>query len=159
MRKSKKYFILIGILLLFIVMYFLYPKSDSFDNLVFEKINKNSITKIRIIEQKSDYDDMKKIEETETIQNILSKLCNLNIIQYRMDVPKDWDTVYDIDFSNNYKAIFYDKEKPIYDLTISFYDTGYITVYGEGTLKSKTYKIINDSDTKYLNELLKYENK
>jgi hypothetical protein len=154
MRKAKKNFILIGILLLSIVMYFLYPKSGSFDNLVFEKINKNSITEIRIIEQRSDYDDMKKIEETETIQNILSKLCNLNIIQYKMDIPKDWNKVYDIEFSNNYKAISDDKEKPVYDLTISFYDTGYITVYGEGTLKAKNYKIINDSDIKHINELL-----
>jgi len=94
MRKIKKYFILIGILLLFIVMYFLYPKSGSADNLIFGKINEDSITRIKIIEQRSDYDENKNIEDTETIENILSKLG----IEYRMDVPPKWDNVYDINF-------------------------------------------------------------
>lgn len=154
MRKTKKYLILMGILLPFIVIYLLYPNSDSFDNLIFKGINKDSITRIRIIELRNNYDENIKIENTETIQGILSKLCELKIIHYERDIPKGWNKVYDVAFSNRNQYISYDGDKPISDITLSFYDTGYITVYGEGTLKSKTYKIISDSDIKYINELM-----
>lgn len=154
MRKTKKYFILIGILLFFIVIYLLYPKSGSFDNLIFKGINKDSITRIRIIELRKNYDENIKIENTETIQDILSKLCEMKIIHYEKNIPKGWNKAYDVAFSNRNQYISYDGDKPISDITLSFYDTGYITVYGEGTLKSKNYKIINDSDIKYINELM-----
>lgn len=154
MRKTKKYFILMDILLLLIVIYLLYPKSGSLDNFIFKGINKDSITRIRIIELRNNYDENIKIENTETIQDILSKLCELKIIHYEKDIPKGWSKVYDIGFSNRNQYISYDGYKPVLDITLSFYDTGYITVYGEGTLKSKTYKIISDSDIKYINELM-----
>ena len=146
MRKSKKYFIFIGILLSIIFIYFSYPKSGSFDNLIFKVVEKESITGIKITK----YGDLYKrnsIEDTERIHDVISKLSNLDIIEYRKDLPADRGNSYDIAFSNKGKYIY---------LGISLYDTGYFKVFtGEPSyIKYKTYKIIDGLDIEYIESLL-----
>lgn len=62
---------------------------------------------------------------------------------------------YDIRFSNGNQYISYEGANKISDVQITFYNAGYIVVYGEGALKSKYYKISNSSEINNINEFLR----
>lgn len=145
-----KFIASISILLLFVLIYCFYNQSSSFDELIFKGVDKNYITQIRV--GGNNLEEDKKIKDKNDIQEILSELSKLNLRQCSKFPTKGRSEAYDINFSNGNKYISYDGAEKISNVEITFYNTGYIILYGEGVIKSKYYKIDNSSEIKRIEE-------
>lgn len=152
MKIKRNTLISLSLLLVLIVIYCVNNRSGSFDDFIFKGVNKEYINQIRIEEHYSEED--KKVLDKKTIQDILSEFSKLNLRECRKNIPKEDKVSYDIRFSNGNQYISYDGTDKILDVQITFYNSGYITFYGEGTLKSKYYKICNSSKINDIEELI-----
>lgn len=145
MSKQKKYFIIISILLILAMSYFLYPQKGSIDNMIFNGINKENINQITI--DKHGSSENLRIKDKIKIKWIVSEIGKLKIIEFNDEIYDKKADSYDIMFTN----ISYGSYIGIY-----YRDTGYLVVSNleKPTLKSKTFKISNDSDIQRMKELL-----
>lgn len=146
MKKSLQ-IIFIGIFLsiIFIFLYSLYPKKGSFDDLVLKSIEKEYITRVIV----ADEDKQIRIDETEMIGEVISKLSELNIREYKKDVSHE--------LKNSYVILLKNKETHNDYLGIYLYDTGYVEVFildKPNNSKNRIYKIIAGLDIEYVKGLL-----
>lgn len=148
MKNVKKIFIVLSVIALVVIsIYYLYPKSSSFSNLILKNCQGSNITKIRMT---SSYDDKyRSIKDINEINKLLSDLSKIKIVEFKENTNIRSDYYYDF-------AISTDKDNNLLEVIV--YDTNYITIDNIREHNLKTYRIIDNGLNKdYLKELI--ENK
>lgn len=145
MKKSKKYIAAAVIILIsFIWIVYSYPQRGSFYNLVIRtnKMRYEYPAKIILTRDSTVNSDYKEIKDKEKIHTIVSKLSELEMIEYKKDIPDGWKNIYGINIDQN--------------IMITIFDSGYMTVRtgDDYSFKLKCYKITSDLDLEYMKGLL-----
>lgn len=144
MRKftpnKKCIFIAIVTMLILLLVYNEYAKKGSFNDLVLSKYSKKQFEEVRVMRGSSH----KIIKNADKINDLVSYLNDLQLVEYRGKIPSSNDGAYYISMFDNDNLL---------GVTIENKNYIYVYVSSEKNEFLKKYKIINDSlDMRYIED-------
>lgn len=155
MSKKKKVFngIVVCILILGVIWYVV-PRSGTFDSLILNRFSNKDIVSISINDSKSKKDDYVSIDNKDKINEFVNDLNKLQLVQYRGQVPNDG-----LDYSIELTCVGTSYDNAIISnyLRITMVNKHYITIKTsvDSKMKEGTYLVDKGGfNLKYIDELL-----
>lgn len=144
MNKRSKYIVVLSMILTVAIIgnFFISRIKTSVENVLFDQINKNEITEIRI-SKSPDYQDFI-VKDTKVISELISGLSEIKI--RKSEINKYEDAYWIFISTDNGRGYL-----------INLYDNKYISIFNPDKTKNnlKAYKIISEYDLEPIRNLIK----
>lgn len=153
MKNKKRVFSIAVIIIVFIgIVYYLVPKTGSFNDLIISRFPEKSINSISVDNPKDKIYINNK--DKDKVNEFVVYLSKLKLVQYRFQVPKDG-----LDYSIQLTLIGHAYDNAIISnyISITMINKNYITIKTaiDDKIKEGTYRIDNGGfDLKYIDKLL-----
>ncbi len=143
MNKQSKYIVVLSMVLTVAIIgnFFISRIKTSVENVLFDQINKNEITEIRI-SKSPDYQDFI-VKDTKVISELISGLSEIKI--RKSEINKYEDAYWIFISTDNGRGYL-----------INLYDNKYISIFNPDKTKNnlKAYKIISEYDLEHIRNLI-----